>query len=72
MQIIKRLSLYLSVLWWTALLCAQTEPPSDIQLDELREWLQENWHEGHHQSLGYNQARIQMYGYIDNFDGEIE
>ena len=72
MQITKKLSLCFSVLVWTTMLCAQTAPPSDLHLDELREWLQENWHEGHHQSLGYNQARIQMYGYIDNFDGEIE
>ena len=57
---------------WPVFVVAQTEPPSDLQLDDLREWLVENWHDGYHDALGYNQARMQMYGYIDNYDGEIE
>ena len=72
MSLHKIISLCLSTLLWTTLVVAQTEPPSDIQLDELRDWLRENWHEGYHDGLGYNQARMQMYGYIDNFDDEIE
>ena len=53
-------------------LFAQPEPPSNLQLQELRSWLKANWHDGHHESLGYNEARKQMYGYIDNEDGLIE
>ena len=51
---------------------AQTAPPSDIYLEELRAWLKVNWFDGFHESLGYNEARKQMYGYIDNSDGMIE
>ena len=68
----KLLSLCLSMFLLTAIAIAQAEPPSDIQLDDLRSWLQENWHDGYHDALGYNQARMQMYGFIDNFDDEIE
>ena len=50
---------------------AQTVPPSDIQLDELRVWLKANWYDGYHDQLGYNEARRQMYGYVDNFGGMI-
>jgi hypothetical protein len=50
---------------------AQTTPPSDIQLDELRVWLKANWYDGYHNQLGYNEARRQMYGFVDNFDGII-
>ena len=50
---------------------AQTAPPSDIQLDELRVWLKANWYDGYHDQLGYNEARRQMYGYVDNFGGMI-
>ena len=62
----------MSMFLLTAIAIAQAEPPSDIQLDDLRSWLQENWHDGYHDALGYNQARMQMYGFIDNFDDEIE
>lgn len=51
---------------------AQTSPPADIYLEDLREWLKSNWYDGYHQSLGYNEARRQMYGYVDNSDGMIE
>jgi hypothetical protein len=51
---------------------AQTAPPSDIYLEELRGWLKVNWFDDFHESLGYNEARKQMYGYIDNSDGLIE
>ena len=70
-KILKHISLCLSTLLWSVLAFAQTAPPSDIQLDDLRQWLRENWHDGYHDALGYNQARIQMYGFIDNVDGYI-
>ena len=64
--------LCLSTVLWTSLAIAQPEPPSNLFQEELRVWLKENWHEGYHDGLGYNQARMQMYGYIDNEDGMIE
>tara|TARA_B100000780_G_scaffold242669_1_gene185571 strand:- start:7201 stop:8646 length:1446 start_codon:yes stop_codon:yes gene_type:complete len=51
---------------------AQTAPPSDINLTELRSWLQSNWYNGYHDGLGYNEGRRQMYGYIDISGGQIE
>ncbi|MFT5957241.1 MAG: hypothetical protein ACI87V_001122, partial [Flavobacteriales bacterium] len=51
---------------------AQTAPPSNLQLEDLRTWLKENWYDGLHNDLGYSEGRIQMYGYTDEVDGEIE
>ncbi|MAU75502.1 MAG: hypothetical protein CL831_01370 [Crocinitomicaceae bacterium] len=51
---------------------SQAAPPTDIHLSELQSWLQTNWFDGYHNSLGYNEARRQMYGYIDNDGGQIE
>ena len=51
---------------------SQADPPTDIHLSELQSWLQTNWFDGYHNSLGYNEARRQMYGYIDNDGGQIE
>lgn len=50
----------------------QAAPPSDIHLSELQSWLQTNWHNGYHNSLGYNEARRQMYGYIEIDGGLVE
>jgi hypothetical protein len=47
---------------------AQADPPDDLVLDNLREWLMEAWHEGSFTELGYNQARIQMYSFVDSTD----
>ena len=51
---------------------SQAAPPSDIYLTELRSWLQTNWYNGYHDAIGYNEARRQMYGYIDISGGQIE
>jgi len=51
---------------------SQAAPPTDIHLSELQSWLQTNWFNGYHSSLGYNEARRQMYGYIDIDGGQIE
>ena len=71
-KIIKHLLVCYVTMMLSLLSFGQPEPPTDLQLEELRVWLQENWHDGYHDGLGYNQARMQMYGYIDNFDGLIE
>ena len=68
----KHFLLSFTALLSAAISVAQPEPPSDLNLEDLRVWLKNNWHTGYHHSLGYNQARMQMYGYIDNFNGEIE
>lgn len=51
---------------------AQTAPPSNLQLQELRTWLKQNWYDGFHTDLGYSGGRIQMYGYTDEVGGQIE
>ena len=50
----------------------QAAPPSNIHLTELQSWLQANWYNGYHNSLGYNEARRQMYGYIEIDGGQVE
>ncbi|MBM55378.1 MAG: hypothetical protein CMB32_02355 [Euryarchaeota archaeon] len=69
---INHIFLCITSVLWTTIAVAQPDPPSNLFQEELRVWLQENWHEGYHDGLGYNQARMQMYGYIDNEDGMIE
>ena len=51
---------------------SQAAPPTDIHLSDLQSWLQTNWFNGYHNSLGYNEARRQMYGYVDIDAGQIE
>jgi hypothetical protein len=51
---------------------SQDTPPTDIHLTELQSWLKTNWYDGIHNNLGYNEARRQMYGYIDISAGQIE
>ena len=51
---------------------SQDAPPTDIHLSDLQSWLQTNWFNGYHNSLGYNEARRQMYGYVDIDAGQIE
>ena len=52
---------------------AQPNPPSGIYLNDLRTWLKNNWYEGEHDQLGYNEARRQMYGYTDILsNGNVE
>ena len=43
-------------------------PPSDLAGEPLRTWLRENWPNGRHASLGYNDARRAMYSRIDARD----
>ena len=47
-------------------------PPSDLNNAPLRSWLKQNWYDGLHTDLGYNAAREQMYGSVDEVSGNIE
>lgn len=47
-------------------------PPSDLTLQPLRDWLKANWYNGLHTDLGYNAAREQMYGSVDEVGNQIE
>ena len=58
---------------FVAIACfAQPAPPSNLQLEPLRVWLKQNWYDGDFNDLGYNGAREQMYGFVDNSGGQIE
>ncbi len=41
------------------------QPPSNLSGEGLRTWFRENWYNGEHQQLGYNDARRAMYSYVD-------
>lgn len=49
---------------------AQT-PPSNLSGQELRTWLKQNYYDGKHNQLGYDNARRKMYNYIDNHNNTI-
>ena len=51
---------------------AQPDDAGGLTLSPLRTWIKANWYDGYFDDLGYNQARIQMYGYVDADGGEIE
>jgi hypothetical protein len=50
---------------------AQPLPSDDLQLEPLRAWLKTNWYDGLHDDLGYNAARVQMYGFVEQIGGQI-
>lgn len=47
-------------------------PPAGLEGQSLRTWLKSNWHSPYHNDLGYSQARIAMFGTIDNEGGQVE
>lgn len=51
---------------------AQPDDAGGLTLSPLRTWIKSNWYDGYFEDLGYNQARIQMYGYVDEAGDEIE
>jgi len=51
---------------------AQPDDPGGLTLSPLRTWIKANWYDGLFDDLGYNQARMQMYGYVDANGGQIE
>ena len=40
-------------------------PPDNLTGETLKVWLKDNWHNGKHQDLGYDEARRAMYSFID-------
>lgn len=50
---------------------AQTAPPSNLNGQNLRIWLKQNYFDGSHSQLGYDTARMYMYNYIDNKNNSI-
>jgi len=59
------------VLALTPAALAQPDDAGGLTLAPLRTWIKANWYDGLFDDLGYNQARIQMYGYVDADGGEI-
>lgn len=63
---------------------AQPAAPSDLEFDELREWLRDNWYKSYYgvqtndrfknkvYSDPYRDARREMYNFIDNDQNEVE
>ena len=47
-------------------------PPENLSGETLRVWLKENWYEGKHNDLGYDNARRAMYSFTDkDSDGMV-
>lgn len=65
-------ALTLALLLQCIFLFAQPSPPAGVYNENLRSWLRTNWYQGYFNDLGYSGARIQMYGTIDAYNGEIE
>ncbi|MCF6365149.1 MAG: endonuclease [Bacteroidales bacterium] len=65
--------LFFAILFLSSnLIFSQAQPPSDLSGSALRTWLKTNWYDGYHNTLGYDNARKQMYSYIDKkSDGQV-
>jgi hypothetical protein len=50
---------------------AQT-PPEGLVGQPFRNWAKQNFYDGKIDPLGYSEARIKMYSYIENFDDTVE
>lgn len=46
-------------------------PPEGYSGATLRTWLKDNWYTPHHITLGYSDARMYMYNYVDNHGDTI-
>ncbi len=53
------------------LMFAQGPPPAELENNDLRTWLKQNWYDGYHTQLGYSNARRKMYAYIHNNNDTI-
>ncbi|EAY25054.1 probable aggregation factor core protein MAFp3, isoform C, putative [Microscilla marina ATCC 23134] len=67
----KKLIISCLLLFIGHLLVAQTAPPGNLSGNSLRSWYKANWYDSKHSSLGYDGARIKMYGTIDNINGKV-
>ncbi len=50
---------------------AQPTVPDNLNLEPLRDWLKSNWYQPYFDDLGYNGARMEMFGFTDEEDGAI-
>ncbi|MCA8829397.1 endonuclease [Hymenobacter pini] len=46
-------------------------PPTNLQGQNLKDWLRQNWYDGKRVVLSYNDARGKMYNYVDNQNGRV-
>ncbi len=46
-------------------------PPPDLNGEALKTWLKQNFYDGNHTQLGYDNARMRMYNYIDNHNNTL-
>lgn len=67
------ITIWVLILMGTTAIYAQPNyPPSNLDGQSLRTWLQSNWYTGERFRSGYNSARRRMYNYIDNKNNKIE
>ena len=66
----KRILFSLIVLAVIAVASAQI-PPADLQGEDFRTWIRDNFYRGQHRSLRYRPARRAMYNFIDNYDNSV-
>ena len=59
------------LLLFTGMFAVAQTPPGGLEGAALRTWLKDNWYTGKHSSLGYTQARVRMYNYIENHNNTI-
>ncbi|MFN0048912.1 MAG: GEVED domain-containing protein [Cytophagales bacterium] len=52
--------------------CAQITPPAGLTGQALRDWFKQNYYNGKHQQLGYTNARVKMYNFIDNQNNSLK
>lgn len=67
----KKLGFTALILWLFIQAAFAQTPPSDLSGADLRVWLKANYYDGKHTTLGYTNARIKMYNYIDNQNNTI-
>jgi chitodextrinase len=67
----KKLGFTALILWLFIQAAFAQTPPSDLSGANLRAWLKVNYYDGKHTTLGYTNARIKMYNYIDNQNNTI-
>ena len=67
----KRLPITLLLVLLGQFVFAQSAPPNNLSGSDLRNWYKTNWYDGKHSSIGYDNARRQMYGTIDIKNGKV-
>lgn len=53
-------------------LFAQLQPPANLNCEQVRVWIKQNYYDGKMRSLGYSTARKKMYAFIDNKSDSLE